>query len=442
MFVKKALQNILKNAVRFQNKQQMNMSQQQVFRKHFENDRVEELFIITKDYVGSLSNVLEVFKSHRINLTYIEPKLLNKKGANQNVMFICTFEGSRKTENVQQAFKDLQSRFDNVKFSDDISVVPWYPRNSNDLEHIGEDLMIVEEDNNGDHPQFMDQEYRKRRDYIAQVSKSHILGQPIPILEYTEQEQQTWRTIYNKLSSFHKDVCTEKYLRNKSQLEKELGIDKTIPQLRDLDDYLRSKTNFRIKAAHGILTQREFLNALAHRVFFSTQYIRHHKIPEYTPEPDIVHEVVGHIPMFADPIVADISQEIGLLSMGANDEQLRRLGNLYWFTIEFGACKENGKMKGYGAGIASSIGECEHFLSKNSRFEYLDPFKDCDREYPIQRVQPVYLYTNSFEDSLERLIKFGDLIKKPMKTWYDFNTQTVECDRRIIATEKLQEAPK
>lgn len=153
--------------------------------------------------------------------------------------------------------------------------------------------------------------------------------------------------------------------------------------MKDLDAYIKEKTNFRIKAAHGILSQREFLNALAHRVFFSTQYIRHHKTPEYTPEPDIVHEVVGHIPMFADPVVADISHEIGLLSMGASDEQLRRLGNLYWFTIEFGACKENGKMKGYGAGIASSIGECEHFLSKNSRFEYFDPFRDCTREYPI-----------------------------------------------------------
>ncbi|KAL4480494.1 hypothetical protein ABPG72_022249 [Tetrahymena utriculariae] len=353
-------------------------------------------------------------------------------------MFICAFEGNRKTENVQQALQDLQSRFGNVQFSDEISIVPWYPRNSTDLGHIGDNLMLIEEDNNGDHPQFMDLEYRKRRDYIAQVSKSHVLGQPIPILEYTEQEQQTWKTIYNKLSIYHKDICTEKYKYHKSQLEKDLGIHKQIPQLRDLDEYLKSKTNFRIKAAHGILSQRKFLNALAHRVFFSTQYIRHHKFPEYTPEPDIVHEVIGHIRMFADPFIADISQQIGLLSLGANDEQLRRLGNIYWFTIEFGACKENGKMKSYGAGIAGCIGECEHFLSKNSRFEYLDPFKDCDSEYPVQKVQPVYLYTDSFDECLEKLVKFGEQIKKPMKTWYNFNTKTVECDRRIIATEKQQ----
>ncbi|EAR93404.2 biopterin-dependent aromatic amino acid hydroxylase (macronuclear) [Tetrahymena thermophila SB210] len=353
-------------------------------------------------------------------------------------MFVCTFEGNRKYQNVQQAFQELQSKFDIVKFSDETNVVPWFPRDRNDLQYIGQDLMRVEEDNCKDSLQFTDTEYRKRRDYIAQVSKSHILGQPIPILEYTEQENQTWRTIYNKLSSYHKDLCTDRYNYNKRQLERELGIQNQIPQLRDLDAYLRQKTNFKIKAAHGILSQREFLNALAHRVFFSTQYIRHHKTVEYTPEPDIVHEVVGHIPMFADPVVADISQEIGLLSIGANDEQLRRLGNIYWFTLEFGACKENGKMKAYGAGIIGCIGECEHFLSQNSRFKYLDPFKDCDREYPIQKVQPVYCYTNSFEECLERLVKFGEQMKKPMKTWYDFNTETIECDRRIIATDKYQ----
>ena len=74
-----------------------------------------------------------------------------------------------------------------------------------------------------------------------------------------------------------------------------------MPQLNELNEYLRKETGFRIKPTHGILSQREFLNAFAFRTFCCTQYLRHPERPEYTPEPDIVHEVVGHVPMFADP---------------------------------------------------------------------------------------------------------------------------------------------
>lgn len=109
------------------------------------------------------------------------------------------------------------------------------------------------------------------------------------------------------------------------------------------------------------MTAREFLNGLAFKVFFSTQYIRHHSRPEYTPEPDIVHELVGHAPMFAQPDFAAFSQEIGLASLGANEYELKRLAALYWFTIEFGMCLDGqGKRKAYGAGIMSSFGELEY----------------------------------------------------------------------------------
>jgi phenylalanine-4-hydroxylase len=208
-----------------------------------------------------------------------------------------------------------------------------------------------------DHPGASDTQYRTRRDYIASLSKNFRETGVITDVEYTEEEQNIWRIVATRLAELQSKHACAFYLEAK----KKLGIsNERIPQLSEMNRRLKKLTNFRLAPIEGLVETRGFLSWLSYRTMLCTQYIRHASRPEYTPEPDIVHEAIGHIPNFTNPDFADFSQFIGHGARVATDEQLEELGRLYWFTVEFGLIKEGDEIKAFGAGLLSSFGELEY----------------------------------------------------------------------------------
>lgn len=180
-----------------------------------------------------------------------------------------------------------------------------------------------------DHPGFTDLEYRKRRTEITALARTYRTGQPIPEIEYTDQEKATWKAVYTKVRTLHPTCACRELNYIFPLLELNCGFSPdNIPQLDQVSKFLHDCTGFRLKPVTGLLTARDFLNGLAFRVFHSTQYIRHHSQPYYTPEPDICHEMLGHVPLLADHDFAAFSQEIGLCSIAASDADIEKLATV------------------------------------------------------------------------------------------------------------------
>jgi len=246
-----------------------------------------------------------------------------------------------------------------------------------------------------DHPGANDPEYRKRRDYIAGLSKKFRETGIITDVDYNEEEQAIWRHVASRLEEAHARRANEFYLKAKQDLG--ISTDR-IPQLSEMNRRLKELTNFRLAPIEGLVDTRAFLSWLSYRTMLSTQYIRHHSRPEYTPEPDIVHESIGHIPMFTNQDFADFSQFIGHGARIASDQQLDELGRLYWFTVEFGLIEEDGGVKAYGAGLLSSYGELEHAFSDEVERRPFDLEQVINHEYTYSDMQPVLYVTRSWAE--------------------------------------------
>jgi phenylalanine-4-hydroxylase len=290
-----------------------------------------------------------------------------------------------------------------------------------------------------DHPGFNDIVYRERRANLTRSAKNHRWDKPIEYIDYTPDEVATWTTVWDRMESLWEQYACKEYVHSLELMKKHCGYRRdNVPQQQEISEFLQSRTNFRMRPVAGLLSSRDFLNGLAFRVFFSTQYIRHHSKPLYTPEPDICHELLGHAPMFADRDFADFSQEIGLASLGASDEDVQKLAHCYWHSVEFGLCREDGKNKAYGAGLLSSFGELEYACGggqdQKPQLKPWDPEVAAYQAFPITTYQPVYFLADSLQDAKMRMRRFCEDLPRPFFALHNAQTDTVYIDRPVRRT--------
>jgi phenylalanine-4-hydroxylase len=175
-----------------------------------------------------------------------------------------------------------------------------------------------------------------------------------------------------------------------------------IPQMRDVSEKVQAISGFRLEPVAGLVEPRVFLESLANGVFLSTQYIRHHSTPLYTPEPDVAHEIIGHAVTLASRRLAELNRLVGqAVKRTTSTEALERLARVYWFTIEFGVLREDGKVKAYGTGLLSSAGELE--VMHKAELRPLDLERAARAEYDPTKYQPVLFCADSFEAMYETL---------------------------------------
>lgn len=246
------------------------------------------------------------------------------------------------------------------------------------------------------HPGLGDEAYIERRRGLFALCREHRLkGLGPPLIAYTDEEQRIWREVSPKLDALHVAHASRIYLEAKRRL----GISEhEIPQLSRLSAQLQSISGMHLVPAEGPIPYRTFYSYIAERGFPVTQFIRHGSKPEFTPEPDMIHDCLGHVPPLVNQDYAELLTLIGKAAVSVSTgDQVLALKRLSWFSIEFGLIEEDRETKIFGAGILSSIGEIPFSLSPNVERRPFVTDEVIATDYDPSRMQELLFVIPSFQ---------------------------------------------
>jgi phenylalanine-4-hydroxylase len=222
--------------------------------------------------------------------------------------------------------------------------------------------------------------------------------------EYTSEDHNTWRTLYSRQINLLKDKVCEEYLEGLRVLQ--LGAEE-VPDYHRMNKHLRAATGWEVLAVPGLIASKPFFTMLANRQFPAGTFIRAPAQLDYLEEPDIFHDVFGHVPLLTNPAYASYMQEYGKAGLDAlNHKGIKFLARLNWYTIEFGLIRRNGEFKIYGAGIISSFGETKYVINDPSpNFALFDFERVLRTGYYIDDFQSTYFVIDDFNTLFEEIAK-------------------------------------
>jgi phenylalanine-4-hydroxylase len=242
--------------------------------------------------------------------------------------------------------------------------------------------------------------------------------------DYTTSDHLTWRTLYNRQMQTLANLACEEYLAGIKTLF--LTAD-CVPDFEMMNHYLRAATGWEVVAVPGLIASKPFFSMLANKQFPAGTFIRKPEQLDYLEEPDIFHDVLGHVPLLTNPAYANYMQEYGRAGLVAVENRgTKFLARLNWYTIEFGLIKCAGEIKAYGAGIMSSFGEANYLLKDpSSHYVQFNLERVLRTGYYIDDFQSTYFVINSFEELFTECSKrsflplYQNLREKPTLTPFE-----------------------
>ena len=228
---------------------------------------------------------------------------------------------------------------------------------------------------------------------------------------YSLEQHAVWAILYERRMRTLAATGSRVFLQGAERIG--LRPDR-VPDLADVNRRLAPRTGWAAVGVAGFLPAREFFTCLSQRRFPTTLIVRTREQLDYLPEPDIFHDVFGHVPLHADPVFADFLQRFGALAAAAQtDEHVTGLARLFWFTVEFGLIREQGDVKLYGSGLISSHGDGANALGPGCDRRPFDLTAVLTQPFEIDHLQNVLFVIDSFDqlfaalDDAERWLRGG-----------------------------------